>query len=138
MKLCNISALSYFEMHNFPPLFPYFAHYPQLKSENFNHSVMSDSLQLHGLQSSRLLCPWNSPGKKPRVGCHSLLQGIFLTQGLNPGLLHCQQILYHLSHQGKRLVTNRDSTVTKSSTFQNSNNLCNGTCRCLFRNSVVF
>ena len=34
------------------------------------------------------------------VGCHSLLQEIFLTQGLNSGLLHCRQILYHLSHQG--------------------------------------
>ena len=34
------------------------------------------------------------------VGWHSLLQRIFLTQGLNPGLLHCRQILYHLSHQG--------------------------------------
>ena len=34
------------------------------------------------------------------VGCHSLLQGIFLSQGLNPGLLHCRQILYSLSHQG--------------------------------------
>ena len=33
------------------------------------------------------------------VGCHSLLQGIFLTQGPNLGLLHCRQILYHLSHQ---------------------------------------
>ena len=35
----------------------------------------------------RLLCPWASPGKKTRVGCHALLQGIFSTQGLNPGLL---------------------------------------------------
>ena len=34
------------------------------------------------------------------VGCHSLLQGLFLTQGPNPGLLHCRLILYHLSHQG--------------------------------------
>ena len=41
----------------------------------------------------RFLCPWNSPGKNTGVGCHSLLQGIFLTQGLNPGFLHC-----HLSH----------------------------------------
>ena len=40
------------------------------------------------------------PGKNTGVGCHFLLQGIFLTQGLNPGLLHCRQILYHLSHQG--------------------------------------
>ena len=37
----------------------------------------------------RLLPPWDSSGKNTRVGCHSLLQGIFLTQGLNPGLLHC-------------------------------------------------
>ena len=34
---------------------------------------------------TRCLCPWNSPGKKNEVGCHSLLQGIFPTQGLNPG-----------------------------------------------------
>ena len=47
----------------------------------------------------RLLCLFNSPGKTDRVGSHSLLQGIFLTQGLNPGLLHCRQILYHLSHR---------------------------------------
>ena len=45
-------------------------------------------------------CPWNSPGKNTGVGCHSLFQGIFPTQGLNPGLLHCRKILYHLSHQG--------------------------------------
>ena len=50
---------------------------------------------------TRLLCPWNSPGKNPGVGSHSLLQGILLTQGLNPGGLHCRQILYHLSHQGR-------------------------------------
>ena len=43
----------------------------------------------------RLLCPWNSPGKNTGVHCHSLLQGIFLTQGSNPGLPHCRQILYH-------------------------------------------
>ena len=42
----------------------------------------------------------DSPGKNSGVGCHALLQGIFPTQGLNPGLPHCRQILYHLSHQG--------------------------------------
>ena len=42
----------------------------------------------------------DSPGKNTGVGCHALLQGIFLTQGLNPGLPHCRWILYHLSHQG--------------------------------------
>ena len=42
----------------------------------------------------------DSPGKNIGVGCLALLQGIFPTQGLNPGLLHCRWILYHLSHQG--------------------------------------
>ena len=42
----------------------------------------------------------NSPGKNTGMGCHALLQGIFPTQGLNPGLPHCKQILYHLSNQG--------------------------------------
>ena len=42
----------------------------------------------------------DSPGKTITVGCHALLQGIFPTQGLNPGLSHCRQILYCLSHQG--------------------------------------
>ena len=41
----------------------------------------------------------DSPGKNTGVGCHALLQGIFPTQGSNPSLLHCRQILYHLSHQ---------------------------------------
>ena len=60
-------------------------------------SVMSDSLQPHGLYPARLLCPWDSPGKNTRVDCHTLLQGIFLTQGSYPHLLqllHCRQILY--------------------------------------------
>ena len=41
------------------------------------------------------------PGKNTGVYSHSLLQGIFPTQSLNPGLLHCRLILYHLSHQGR-------------------------------------
>ena len=45
------------------------------------------------------ICPWNSPGKNTRVGCHFCFQGIFLTQGSNLGLLHCNQILYCLSYQ---------------------------------------
>ena len=44
------------------------------------------------------LCPWNSPGKNTGVGCHSLLQGIFPTQGLNPCFPHCRGILY-LQHR---------------------------------------
>ena len=61
-------------------------------------SVVPDSLWPHGLQPTRLLCPWDLPGKDTGVGCHFLLQGIFPIQGLNPGLLHCRQILYRLSY----------------------------------------
>ena len=48
---------------------------------------------------TKLLCPWDFQGKSTGVGCHFLLQGIFPTQGSNPGLSHCRQTLYHLSHQ---------------------------------------
>ena len=53
----------------------------------FNCSVVSDSLQPHGLHT-RLLCPWNFSGKNMRVDCHFLLEGIFLTQGLSPHPMH--------------------------------------------------
>ena len=66
---------------------------------------VSNSLRPHGLQPARLLCPWDTPGKNTGVGCLFLLQGIFLTQGSSPCLLHRRQILYHLSHQGNMNVT---------------------------------
>ena len=59
---------------------------------------MSDSLWPHGPQPARLLCPWDSPGKNPGVGCHFLLQGIFLTQGWNLRLLHWQADSLSLNH----------------------------------------
>ena len=63
--------------------------------ESESHSVVSDSLRPH-----RLYSPWSSPGQNTGVGSLSLLQGIFPTQGLKPGLLHCGWILYQLSHKG--------------------------------------
>ena len=60
-----------------------------------SHSVVSDSLWPHGLN-----CPWNSPDQNTGLGSRSLLQGIFPTQGLNPGLTHFRWTLYQLSHQG--------------------------------------
>ena len=56
---------------------------------------MSNSLKPHGLYS-----PQNSPRQNTRVSCYALFQGIFLTQGLNPGHLHFGQILYQQSQQG--------------------------------------
>ena len=63
--------------------------------KNESCSVMSNCLPPHGLYS-----PWNSPGQNTGVGSLSLLQGLLPTQGSNQGLLHCRQLLYHLSHQG--------------------------------------
>ena len=63
--------------------------------EELSHSVMSDSLQPHELYG-----PWNSPGQDTGMDSLSLLQGLFPTQGSNPGLLHSRWILYQLSHQG--------------------------------------
>ena len=64
------------------------------ENESESHSVMSDSFQTHELYS-----PWHSPGKNTGVGIHFLLQRILQTQELNPGLPHCRQILYQLSHK---------------------------------------
>ena len=72
-------------------------------------SVVSSSLQRYGLQPSRLLCPWESPGKNTGVGCHALLQGILLTQGPNwhlLGLLHWQVCSLSLVQPGKPLEIN--------------------------------
>ena len=63
-------------------------------------SVVSDSLWPCGLQPSRLLCPWDSLGKNTGVSCHTLFQGLFPTQGLNPRLLH----LLHLQAGSLPLV----------------------------------
>ena len=62
------------------------------KSES--RSVVSDSLRPHGLYS-----PWKFPGQNTGVGSLSLLQAIFLAQGLKPGLPHCRRILYQLSQK---------------------------------------
>ena len=71
-----------------------------LTAESESYSVVSDSLWPHELQPTRLLCPWDSPGKNTGMCSQSLLQGIFPNQGSNPGLPHCRQILYQLSHKG--------------------------------------
>ena len=55
----------------------------------------------------------NSPGQNTEMGSHSLLQGIFPTQGSNQGLLHCRQILYQLSYQGSLLPSLGEAFMVK-------------------------
>ena len=65
---------------------------------------MFNSLRPLRLRPAKLLCPWDSPGKNTGVGCHALLQGIFMTQGLNPHLLqllHWQADSLSLAPPGK-------------------------------------
>ena len=69
-----------------------------------SHLIVSDSLQPHGLQPTRLFCPWDFPGKNTGVGSHSLLQGIFPSQGLC--LLHWQADSLPLHHLGSQVWTN--------------------------------
>ena len=86
-------------------------HYTMIIYYHFTHcimysmhavaSVIFDSLRPNGLLPTSLLPPWDSPGKNTEVGCHFLLQGIFLTQGLNPCLLWpFQEHSLPLSHLG--------------------------------------
>ena len=70
-----------------------------------SHSVVSDSLQPHGLYS-----PWNSPGQNSRAGRLSLLQ-VIPTQGFNPGFPHCKWILYQLNHKGGPVVIKDDAKI---------------------------
>ena len=71
-------------------------------NEGENCSFVSDSLRPHVLYN-----PWNSPGYNTGVGSLPLLQGIFPTQGSNPGLLHCRWIIYQLSHKGSPRILER-------------------------------
>ena len=77
-------------------------------SKSKSHSVLSDSLQPHGLYS-----PWSSPGQNTGVGSLSLLHGIFPTQELNPGLPCCRRILYQLSHEGSPCFQSSQEKVKK-------------------------
>ena len=85
---------------------------------------MFDSLQPHGPYPTRLLCPWDSPGKKTGVACHFLLQGIFQTQGLHLSLLcllHYRQILNLLSPWGSWVSTNTICFIILTAEFLDKN-----------------
>ena len=74
------------------------------------NSVVSDSLQPHGLYPARFFCPWDFPGKNTGVGCHFLLQRIFPTQGSNPCLL----CLLHWQVDSLPLVPLESWTIKKT------------------------
>ena len=67
------------------------------------------------------ICPWNCPGQNTAVGSLSLLQGIFPTQGSNPGLPHYRQILYQLSHKGSPKILERVAYLFSGRSSQSRN-----------------
>ena len=109
---CCQSRLDFFESWIPPHMLSFSSHWKWSESL----SVVSDSLRLHGLYSS-----WNSPGQSTGEGSLSLLQGIFPTQGMNPGLPHCRQILYQLSHQGSPRILEWVAYSFSSRSFQPRN-----------------
>ena len=85
-------------------------------SHSESHSVVSDSLWPHGLHS-----PENSSGQNTGVGSHSLLHGIFPTQGSKPGLPNCRWTLYQLSHKGNPRILAREAIPFASRSSQLKN-----------------
>ena len=89
----------------------------------FSCTVMSNSLQPHGLYLTRLLCLWVSPGKNSGVGSYFLLQGIFPAQGSNPSLPYWQVISLPLSHQRspfRNTISYGNTPDTKYATIRKS------------------
>ena len=104
-----------------------------------SRSVMPDSLGPYGLQPTRLLYPWDFPGKDTGVGCHFFLQGIFPIQGSNPGLPHCRQTLYSLSHQGSHWIDNIYNFIVSTKHYKNAVHVIwEGCMDFKVQNSVVF
>ena len=91
--------------------------FTQYEGERINCSVKSSSLQSHGLKPTRLLRPWDSPGKNTEVGSHSFLKQLFLTQGSNPSPLHCRQIHCLLSFS--QCSASSTAACSKSELLQN-------------------
>ena len=102
LKRCNKASASVTAIHE-----------KALKSESVSRLVLSNSLWPHRLYPTRLLCPWDFPGKNKGMGCRFLLQGIFPTQGLNSSLLHWQVVTLPLSQQGSPLGSS--TFITESS-----------------------
>ena len=98
--------------------FTFTFHFHALEKEMATHSSVlawripgtAEPGGLPSMGSHRVRRDWHNlaaaaaADKNTAVGCHALLQGVFLTQGSNPGLPHCRQMFYHLSHQGSRIM----------------------------------
>ena len=82
-----------------------------MKEDESESEVAQSCPTLCDPMDTRLLRPWDFLGKSTGVGCHFLLQRIFPTQGSNPGLPHCRQMLYRLSHQGSLNEMKEDMVI---------------------------
>ena len=105
------------------------------ESESESRSVTFDSLEPHGMSPARILCPWNSPGKNAGVGSRSLLQAIFPTQGLKPGLLCRRETERERVRARERewLRFKRVVHMCSKTTFNHPNQLATTACTVLFQ-----
>ena len=100
-KMNKTEIYKKFKLSTIPFLGPFLVYISNLLSSGGGLVTKSYlTLVTPWIVASRLLCPWDFPAKNTGVSCYFLLQGIFLTQGLNLGLLHRRGILYQLSHLG--------------------------------------
>ena len=100
IQLVNISTTSGYSLLVCMLRFKTSSQLSSMISESESCSLVLDSLRPHGLWRSL----WSSPGQNTGVGYHALLQGLFPTQGVNPGLPCCRCILYQLSHWGTKIT----------------------------------
>ena len=119
-----------FPTHYTRPVLPWYQHQPTILKENCRQislrnintrSVESISLSVLSVipWTTRLLPPWDFPGKNTAVGCHFLFQGIFPTQESNRGLLHSRQTLYHLNYQGSTKVFYKHTSLKQNTSKPN-------------------
>ena len=106
-------------------------------SPSVSRSVVPDSLQPHGLQPTRLLCPGDFPGKDAGLGCRFLFQGIFSTQASDPGLLHFRESLYRLSYKGSPNPSKSEHYCTWRWGFYRGLCVCMRPCHWCMSDSVI-
>ena len=94
----NMHIYSYVQIYKYIQILRIGMYYIQYMC--VSHSAMPALHDPRDCSPPDVSCPWDSPAKNTEMGGHFLLQGIFPTQGTDSSLLHCRQILYHLSQQG--------------------------------------
>ena len=127
-------------LHYLPTLWAWIYQQPSLdlhgliyRLKTYSYYLVAKSCQTllqppHGLQSTRLLWPWDFPGKNTGTGCHFLLQRIFPTQGSDPHFLYWQVGSLALSHQGSLKTYSATNQMPNEAVIRNNRFFCHISC----------